>query len=62
MKRKTMATWRNLLPARGMDLSKPPTAVKCTSHRNSVLDDSDERLAQDWIEEPCLCNSPSGLS
>ena len=31
-------------------------------HRNSVLDDSDERLAQDWIEEACLCNSPSGLS
>ena len=43
MKRKTMAMWRNLLPARGMDL-ETADGREVYFHLNSVLDDSFDRL------------------
>ena len=43
MKRKAMAMWRNLLPARGMDL-ETADGREVYFHLNSVLDDSFDRL------------------
>ena len=43
MKRKTMAMWRNLLPARGMDL-ETADGREVYFHLISVLDDSFDRL------------------
>jgi hypothetical protein len=55
MKRKTMAMWR-IVAGEGYEFIETADGSKVYFHPNGVLDDSNERLAMDWIEEACLCN------